>query len=299
MATTAEKFVNEELAEFARNPKGGSKYFEALDGYASNEAHCCEGQSYVFTKLCGEDVHGHNTVTLRSAILAAGGKIVANKWSDEARYGDILLMHWDDSTDLHSVLNHACVFERVAGADAIQTLDFNGNSARENKRFLRYKRHVAYIVRFPFVSSENAKKEGYTGWAWDKAHEKCYHYTNGKLDKDAWFKGTGGWSKHWFYVGSDGAAITDSWFKYKGKYYHFNGNGMCEYDTWAKGSGKYAGKWYYLGSDGVPVKNTWVKGANGRDWYYLGPDCAMVTDSIVEYGGKRYYLDKDGRASAR
>ena len=89
-------------------------------------------------------------------------------------------------------------------------------------------------MRFPYTSAETVKQDSgttssgtkYNGWVWNSAGTKCYHYTNGVLDKNTWMKGTGSWSKYWFYCGSDGAAVTNQWLKLNGKYYYFNNSGM-------------------------------------------------------------------------
>ena len=293
MGITAKQFLATLDAEFKANPKGGSKYFQALGYGSSSAAHCCAGISAMFKKL-GANVVGINTVQLKSALLAAGGKIIANKWSTAAQPGDVVLMHWDNSTDLHSVLNHAAVFIAQKSATTIQTGDFNGNSARENKYFLRYTSNVAYIIRFPWASSETINsntstgvKNTYTGWIWNSAGTKCYHYTDGNLDKNKWMKGTGDWSAYWFYCGADGAAVTNQWQTYNNKYYYLGSEGKALVSSWIN----YKNNWYYVNDKGNPVTG-WTKINN--KYYYFTDKGTLVTSRIVTYNGNYYYIGKDG-----
>lgn len=275
----------------ADHPSGGSWCFEEL-GYGPSElAHCCVYQSCALHRVGFTGITGANTAEIKASILAHNGKIVDNKWTDAAKPGDVLLFHWDSKTDLHSKLDHVGTLELVTGASTIQCQEGNGNKARKNGTFGRYKANVAYVMRLDWPEDSGSK---FTGWWKNPKDGKHYHYTEGVKDTQKWFKGSGDWSAYWFYVGADGAAITNCWFKYKGKYYHFNENGMCQSNAWVQGEGSYAGSWFYLGADGVPVKNEWIKGADGKSWYFCGEDCAMVSGCIIDFGGSLYYFKPNG-----
>ncbi len=274
---TATQFLQAELEEFGRNPKGGSKYFKYFSGATSDQPHCCEGQSYMLTIEQGRIIHGSNTVSLRAAILADGGEIIANKWTDNAQPGDILLMHWDNSTALHSTLDHACVYELDKGNGVIQTLDFNGNKARENRRFLRYKSNVAYVIR------PNWTKKDTAAWFYDKTSGKWYHYTNGALDRYTWVKS----NDKWYYIGSGGFAVSNEWHEANGNWYYLGENGYPVTNQWIE----HKNQWYWCGKDGLPVTG-WQK-VDGK-WYHFDEDCVCEYDTLAEHNGAWYWLGEDG-----
>lgn len=81
-----------------------------------------------------------------------------------------------------------------------------------------------------------------------------------------------------YYVGSDGAYITNRWFKNQGKYYYVNAYGKVLKNVWVGA--------YYLGSDGVMYTNTFTP--NG---YYVGSDGAYYTNRWILNDGKYYYTN--------
>lgn len=265
--------------EFAANPSGGSKYFQELGYGASDASHCCAGLSCVLHHIGFTNITGINTVEIKNSILAAGGTIVDNKWTEKAQAGDVLLFHWDSSTDLHSILNHVGVFEMNTGSSTIQTVEFNGNKARKNGVFARYKSNVAYVLRLPWAQSEKHVA------AWYQQNGKWYHTTDGVLDKFTWVKS----NDKWYYIGASGYAVTDEWVQTPdGSWYYFGKDGYAVADEWVHTHGQ----WYYVGSDGKPVTG-WTK-IDGA-FYHFDDDAVCEYDTFAEYKGEWGWLGHDGK----
>ena len=85
-----------------------------------------------------------------------------------------------------------------------------------------------------------------------------------------------------YYVGNDGAYLTNSWFKHDGKDYYVNGYGHLVKNAW---SGVY-----YLGEDGVMLTNAFTP-----DGYYVGKSGAYLTNSWFKHEGKDYYVNASGK----
>ena len=154
----------------------------------------------------------------------------------------------------------------------------------------RRTRSYAYIRACYNIDWQEPEK--YTGWLWDDQREKCYHYTDGKLDKNAFFEGTYDWKGRWYYVGAEGYFLVDQWVYYKGSWYFLKPDGAAAVNEWEEGRGDYAGKWFYLGADGKPAKNKAVNW-NGKT-FYLGEDGAAVVNKGVWKDGKCYFFGADG-----
>lgn len=86
--------------------------------------------------------------------------------------------------------------------------------------------------------------------AW--ADSDYYVDSNGIMVTDKWLKTTSdGGEEEWYYFGSSGKTIDDTWKKINDKWYHFDGNGRME-------TGWILDDMYYTGDDGV-MRTGWQK----------------------------------------
>ena len=122
--------------------------------------------------------------------------------------------------------------------------------------------------------------------AW--ADSNYYVDSNGIMITDKWLKTTSdGGEEEWYYFGSTGKTLDDTWKKISDKWYHFDGNGRME-------KGWILDDMYYTGDDGV-MRTGWQKlyppdnyeedsnkvipgaeggsvdyGEDGQYWFYFG-----------------------------
>ena len=143
-----------------------------------------------------------------------------------------------------------------------------------------------------------------------------YVDSNGIMLTDKWLKLTNDDGDYeWYYFGSSGKKIDDTWKKIDDKWYHFDGDGRME-------TGWILDDMYYTGTDGV-MRTGWQKlvppddydedsskvvpgyGGNneddGRYWFYFGSNGKkyLPSDSSGEYGTRKiegyyYCFDQDG-----
>ena len=91
-------------------------------------------------------------------------------------------------------------------------------------------------------------------------------------------------------------ASKEGWNKEEG-IWRFYENGTRVRNKWIKTE---AGYWYYLDEDGN-LKTGWVKGKGENEWYYCNESInddligKMVTNSVILFNGKNYYLGEDGK----
>ena len=162
--------------------------------------------------------------------------------------------------------------------------------------------------------------EGYMAVnAW--ADSDYYVDSNGIMVTDKWLKTTSdGGEEEWYYFGSSGKTIDDTWKKINDKWYHFDGNGRME-------TGWILDDMYYTGDDGV-MRTGWQKlyppdnyeedsnkvipgaeggtldyGEDGQYWYYFGTNGKKYVPSDGndngDYGTRKidgiyYCFDDDG-----
>lgn len=153
------------------------------------------------------------------------------------------------------------------------------------------------------------------GWIYTEDQKWKYRKSDGsfvigwaQLD---WSKG-----KNWFYFDKDGYMFT-GWLKDNNTWYYLNPEtGVMELGKWLKlpwsdgtdwfyfdGYGRciinqaYAidGKWYYFNARGARITG-WFEDPNDHIKRYLDPiDGHMVISQVIDYEGKKYYVDGYGR----
>jgi len=90
--------------------------------------------------------------------------------------------------------------------------------------------------------------------AW--ADSNYYVDSNGIMVTDKWLKTTSdSGEEEWYYFGSTGKTLDDTWKKISDKWYHFDGNGRME-------KGWILDDMYYTGDDGV-MRTGWQKLSTG------------------------------------
>ena len=153
------------------------------------------------------------------------------------------------------------------------------------------------------------------------ADSNYYVDSNGIMITDKWLKTTSdGGEEEWYYFGSTGKTIDDTWKKINDKWYHFDGNGRME-------KGWILDDMYYTGNDGV-MRTGWQKlyppenydedsskvipgaeggtldyGEDGQYWFYFGTNGKKYVPSDGndngDYGTRKidgvyYCFDDDG-----
>lgn len=122
--------------------------------------------------------------------------------------------------------------------------------------------------------------------------EEYYVDANGIMAADKWLKLTerDSWTNQeeytWYYFGSSGRKITDSWKKISDKWYHFDSNGEME-------TGWIMNDMYYTGDDGA-MRTGWQKLYAPNDEYkedYAGPPIEDGEDD----GKYWYYFSGNGK----
>lgn len=147
-----------------------------------------------------------------------------------------------------------------------------------------------------------------------------YVDANGILTTDKWLKlRAPGWSSYdddeygWYYFGSSGKAISDTWKKINNKWYYFDSDGKMQTgwleDTYYLGEGEdgvMRTGWQYLKDPTDDDEDDYItpgdEGDDGHHWYYFGSNGKKYVpefDSGQEYGiikiEKNYYcFDSNG-----
>lgn len=122
---------------------------------------------------------------------------------------------------------------------------------------------------------------------WTKERSNWYYYANGRQVENEWRKGDSG---NWFYLGDDGAMLTNSWVDSE---YYVNEQGAMVREEWRKlyrpgddeNDVESEERWFYFQGTGKCVSDTWKK-IYGK-WYHFEDDGAM---SYGWYDQGNYYL---------
>ena len=149
------------------------------------------------------------------------------------------------------------------------------------------------------------------GWA-TYGGKRYYMDKNGHVTVRAWHydETTGAY----YYLGSDGAAYTNSWLDYKGSRYYFGSDSKMVAGNWVQ----VDGSWYYLDNEGKLAQNSFVV-TNGKlyyvdatshpvmgwqrltdssgseAWYYFDYDYAAYTNRMLNYRGAYFYFGADSK----
>lgn len=152
----------------------------------------------------------------------------------------------------------------------------DSSSYRHNDGWKSYERSMRGCIQFLWTAE--IMKNG-----WLKEGGYWYYYDNGTVVKNEWRQDSKG---KWFYLGSNGRMLTNSWCKWKNEWYYLGSDGAMVTNTWAKDS---KGKWFYLGADGKMMKSCWVRWKNNM--YYLLGDGEMAVGEM----SVKCKFDKDGK----
>lgn len=73
-------------------------------------------------------------------------------------------------------------------------------------------------------------------------------------------------NEYWsFFLGDNGFAVCNDWYRHNGKWYYFNEDCVMISNQWLK----YEDKWYYFCNSGEMVANAYVKSRSAKDVYYF------------------------------
>ena len=155
--------------------------------------------------------------------------------------------------------------------------------------------------------------EAYTGRRYIDGN---YYYFNDSCQMvTGWFKYTApnGSFSWWSYAGSDGALYKNKWLNQGGKWYYFDDNGMMLYDA---ENYMIDGNLYSFDSSGVCTnpsgvtgkKTGWYKVCTGYgygayektpswqySWVYFDSNGELYKEKWLNYAGKWYYFNKQGK----
>lgn len=164
-----------------------------------------------------------------------------------------------------------------------------------------YNNQIGYVSQ-DYLTTESIPTAPKTGWVKDGA--KWLYYENntpvkgwreiggsyylfnnstGVMYSSTWTKDAQG---RWSYLGADGKALMNEWFKSSGKWYYAGNDGKML----RSGLHLVKGSWYEFGSDADMKANKWIKNSKGK-WHYLNSGGAAVKNAWVKVSGKWYYAD--------
>ncbi|MDR1550298.1 MAG: hypothetical protein LBT06_17170 [Hungatella sp.] len=136
------------------------------------------------------------------------------------------------------------------------------------------------------VSNSNMGVKG----KWELDGSRWRYYQNGYV-KNQWVMD----KNCWYYLDSAGYMVL-GWKTVGGKTYYLKSKKSKGQETggyMVTGWQKIDEKWYYFRSSGEMLKKDWRAGEDGK-WYYCGVDGKMVTSKIIDWKGKKYFVDEDG-----
>ena len=251
----------------------GGKYWQYF-GYNYTDANCpswcCMFQDWLFAEsgmYIGAEM---NCLTIQTAMKNVGWTQVSKA---DIQEGDVVIFEWDMAGNSY---DHIGIVEKVLSSTTVQCIE--GNCSKQVARRSRSLSYIRLVFRPTYTEPLN-------GWYWKG--NKCYHLTNGKLDRFTWQQGTGAWTDKFFYCGADGAIVTNEWHEYKGHWYWCGPNGWPVSNEWVE----YKEQWYWLCSNCEPAKG-WKK-IQGK-WYHFDDDCVCEYSTLAEHNGEWYWLGHDG-----
>ncbi|QCJ41632.1 Ig domain-containing protein group 2 domain-containing protein [Bacillus sp. S3] len=254
----------------------------------------------------GEPVQPKQVATGEATTAANQGLLVKVKGTVVSKYdensyvindgsGDVLVF-----TDGYIVNQSNVSVPDLKKGDTLEAVGLSGSFAQGERIRVRDTRELAGTVIDETPETDPVIKNG-----WHLENDHWYYYNNGVQKINAWVQTEG----KWYFLGLDGAMLTDEWVKSGGKWYYLGTFGVMSSSTWIWTNGKRyfvddqgvmktnawvlsSGKWYYLDGNGAMKTNAWVL-SSGK-WYYLDANGVMKTIAWVLSGGKWYYVDSNG-----
>lgn len=147
----------------------------------------------------------------------------------------------------------------------------------------------SYLQAMQTSSNVNKSNIGVVG-KWELDGSRWRYYLNGYV-KSQWVK----YKDRWYYLDQNGYMAL-GWQTIGGKKYYLKSKkskGLEAGGYMVTGWEKIDGTWYYFRSSGELLTNNWKQGKDGK-WYFCGKNGAMATSKIVDWKGKKYFVDDDG-----
>lgn len=89
----------------------------------------------------------------------------------------------------------------------------------------------------------------------------------------------------WYYLGTNGAMVSDGWQAIDGQWYYFDASGAMQ-SGWI-----FDGSWYYLGESGA-MHTGWL--LDNGTWYYLNPGNGAMVTGGQWIDGTYYWFNQSG-----
>ena len=160
-------------------------------------------------------------------------------------------------------------------------------------------------------SGQNQSSGNATGW-WKNGNDWYYIEPGTNSQAKGWKKIDG----FWYYFNEKSGIMSIGWVKTKEKWYYLYPFAGADEGKMLTGWQYINNEWYYLETDGgTGEMNVGWKKDGDNTWYYFFPDGPMAHDGwvninkkwywfnskgvmqaeiIIDYQGKKYYVDKDG-----
>ncbi|MDF2888561.1 MAG: cell wall hydrolase [Lacrimispora sp.] len=147
----------------------------------------------------------------------------------------------------------------------------------------------SYLQAMQTSSNVNKSNIGVVG-KWELDGSRWRYYLNGYV-KGQWVN----YKDRWYYLDQNGYMAL-GWQTIGGKKYYLKSKkskGLEAGGYMVTGWDKIDGTWYYFRSSGELLTNNWKQGKDGK-WYFCGKNGAMATSKIIDWKGKKYFVDDDG-----
>ena len=120
--------------------------------------------------------------------------------------------------------------------------------------------------------------------AWEKIHDKWYHFDKKGYMQTGWMEKDG----KWYYFNPSGRACANQWQWINGKCYYFHNDGHMAEKEWILNSLNR----YYVDASGAWVKDTWQKNSTG--WWYRHGDGSYTKNGWEKINGSMFYFANNG-----
>ena len=123
-----------------------------------------------------------------------------------------------------------------------------------------------------------------TGWI-EENGKRYFSNANGELYHDMIIT----FGRDWYYMGSDGAAMTGTFITKDGRIFEADETGLIDRNVgWKERNGKR----YFYSDTGELYHDMII--TFGRDWYYMGSDGAAMTGTFTTKDGRIFEADETG-----